>query len=74
MKLLSRLFRRSSKIGLLSDVAMVSSAAYRVARRGDGAGAKRATPVQWILVATAAVRILGRVRQVRSRRRAGAGS
>ena len=78
MKLLSRLAgRRSSKLGLMSDVAMVGAAAYRVARRppeGDVATKKKPTVVQWVLVAGAALRILGRLRQVRRNRRAAAGA
>ena len=77
MRLLSRLVgRRSSKLGLMSDVGMVGAAAYRVARRPPEGGAARTKPtvVQWLLVAGAAVRILGRVRQVRRNRRAAAGS
>lgn len=77
MSLLSRLAgRRSSKLGLMSDMAMVGAAAYRVARRPpDGtAPKKKPTVVQWVLVAGAAVRILGRLRQVRRDRRAAAGS
>ncbi|MEZ5411174.1 MAG: hypothetical protein R2761_24300 [Acidimicrobiales bacterium] len=75
MKLLSRLVgRRASKLGLMSDVAMVGAAAYRVARHPpDGTKTrKKPTVVQWMLVAGAALRILGRVRQVRRNRRAGA--
>lgn len=78
MKLLSRLVRRRSpKLGLMSDVAMVGAAAYRVARRpaeGDAVQKKKPTVVQWVLVAGAAVRILGRLRQVRRNRRAAAGA
>jgi len=77
MKLLSRLVGlRSSKVGLLSDVAMVGAAAYRVARRpveGETATSrKKPTVMQWVLVAGAALRILGRLRQVRRNRRAAA--
>ena len=77
MKILSRLVRRrSSKLGLMSDAAMVGAAAYRVARRPpEGAAArKKPTVVQWMLVAGAALRILGRLRQVRRNRRTTAGS
>ncbi len=77
MSLLSRLAgRRSSKLGLMSDMAMVGAAAFRVARRPPEGAATRKKPtvVQWVLVAGAAVRILGRLRQVRRDRRAAAGS
>lgn len=60
----------------MSDVAMVGAAAYRVARRppeGEVAR-KKPTVVQWVLVAGAAVRILGRLRQVRRNRRTAAAS
>ncbi len=77
MRLLSRLVgRRSPKLGLMSDVAMVGAAAYRVARRpaeGD-AVRKKPTVLQWALVAGAALRILGRLRQVRRNRRSAAGA
>lgn len=78
MSLLSRLAgRRSSKLGLMSDMAMVGAAAFRVARRppeGTVTTRKKPTVVQWVLVAGAAVRILGRLRQVRRNRRAAAGA
>jgi len=75
MTLLSRLVgRRSSKLGLMSDVAMVGAAAYRVARQPPDTRdtRKKPTAVQWVLVTVAALRILGRLRQVRRNRRAAA--
>lgn len=78
MKLLSRLVgRRSPTLGLVSDVAMVGAAAYRVARRPDGNGGppkKKPGPLQWLVVAGAALRLLGRIRRVRRNRRAAAAS
>ncbi len=73
MKLFGR--KRAGRLGLLSDIAMVGAAALRVARKpasgsGRSAGAK-ARPMELLLVAGAAWRILGRVRQVRRDRRAG---
>lgn len=56
---------------------MVGAAAYRVARRPPEATAtakKKPTVLQWVLVAGAAMRILGRLRQVRRNRRAAAGT
>ncbi len=80
MKSLLRSFtRRSSRLGLLSDVAMVAGAAMKVMRRsggstasgvtGVGGGARSIAPAQWLLVAGAAVRLLRRIRAVRRRRR-----
>lgn len=78
MKLLSRLVRkRSPKLELVSDLAVVGTAAYRVARRppeGDPAEKKKPTVVQWVLVGLAALRIFGRLRQMRRNRRAAAGA
>jgi hypothetical protein len=71
MSILSKLTRgRSPRLGLLSDVAMVATAAFRAARRNsDGPGPKRGA-LQWAFVAGAAFRILRRVRAVRRKRRA----
>jgi hypothetical protein len=76
MKLVSRLVgRRSPRLGLLSDTAMVAAAAFRVAKKpADGSSSRRPGPVKWLLMTGAALRLLGRVRRVRRQRRSTAGA
>ena len=77
MKFLLRSFAsRSSRLGLLSDIAMVTAAAVRVARKpatGSTAASARmsaaARPGEWILVGGAAFRLLRRIRAVRKQRK-----
>ena len=72
MKLFSR--KRAGRLGLLSDIAMVGAAALRVARKPSGGASRsssaKARPMELLLVAGAARRILGRIRHVRRERRA----
>ncbi|MGF1596383.1 MAG: hypothetical protein ACFCVK_05545 [Acidimicrobiales bacterium] len=65
----SAVFGRFKTIGLLSDLAMVGAAAFRVAKR-PGGGRRRSNPAQWLVVGGAALRLLRRIRRVRRRRRA----
>lgn len=65
--------RGSSRIGLLSDIAMVGGAALKVLQRQRGSSPVRSVaPAQWLLIAGAAFRLLRRIREVRRRRTRGA--
>ena len=67
----NRSTRRYSRLGLISDLALVGAAASRLVRRGDGPGADRASSgMELALAGGAAVRLLRRWRRRRARRRA----
>lgn len=65
----NRLTRRSSKLGLASDVALVGAAAGRLAGRRSGRGA--GSPTELVLAGGAAFRLLRRfLRRRRNKRSA----
>ena len=65
----NRLDRRFPRLGLLSDLALVGTAASRLLRRGDTTGpARAASSAELVLAGGAAVRLLRRWRRRRRSR------
>lgn len=63
------LFRRFRTLGLLSDVAMVTAAGLRVARRSRSEPGRSSNAGELMLLAGAGYRILRRLRRARRARR-----
>lgn len=63
------LVRRFRNLGLLSDVAMVTAAGLRVARRSSSDSGRRNDIGELLLLTGAGYRILRRLRRVRRKRR-----
>lgn len=65
-----RLTKRFSSLGLLSDLALVGTAANRLAQRRNGTSTANPSMTEMVLAGGAALRLVQRLRRRRKRRTA----